>query len=181
MIPLPLLAFLRSPLARYLGIALAVVLGLALVRHLGYAAGKRDQVAAYAEAEKKAKANIGRHEAVAAQITVQYGHELAAEKVVIQTRTVTQIREVPVYVTPEADARCVVPVGFVSLFNAGVEGREAEAPRPPGGPGDAPSGVALSTVLSTTLEDFGTAYEWRAEALKWRAWYAAEKAAWDKP
>lgn len=42
-------------------------------------------------------------------------------------------------------------------------------------------GVDLSDVLETDVWNYGAAYQWRAEALTWRAWYRDQKAAWDAP
>lgn len=82
---------------------------------------------------------------------------LARENIRIVTRTIT--KEVPVYVTQEADARCVVPVGFVSLWNRSTadpadSGNPAAAPEA-GVVLDAPSGVALSAVAEAAVENHG--------------------------
>jgi len=103
---------------------------------------------------------------------------LDRERVVIQARTVTLIREVPVYVTPAADARCVVPLGFVRFHDAAAAG-EAVVSASAGGPLDAPAGIELSAVAATLADNYGAAFQWRAEALTWRRWYAEQKAAWD--
>ncbi|WP_395593039.1 hypothetical protein AB4P93_00180 (plasmid) [Pseudomonas sp. B26140] len=73
---------------------------------------------------------------------------------VIQGRTQTLIKQVPVYVSEAADRACVVPAGFVRLHDAAA----ANLPAPgPGGTADAdPSGVALSAVAAVTVENYGT-------------------------
>lgn len=82
-------------------------------------------------------------------------HEATAQAQ-IEWRTKTLIQKVPVYVTPEADAKCVVPVGFVLVWNGAIDGVPPTAPGP-GQSDDAPSGAALSDVASTAVSDIGTA------------------------
>jgi hypothetical protein len=94
----------------------------------------------------------------------------------VQTVTRTLVQKVPVYVPAAADSKCVVPVGFVQLHDLAATG----VPGPAGGPVEAASGVQLSTVLGTVVGNYGIAQDWRAEALGWRAWYADQKAAWDR-
>ncbi|EKT4441569.1 TPA: hypothetical protein ACKP7M_002889 [Stenotrophomonas maltophilia] len=62
-------------------------------------------------------------------------------------------KEVPVYVTPTADAACAVPVGFVHIHDAAAAGI---APTGTAGDPDAPAaGVALSAVAETTAANYG--------------------------
>ena len=92
---------------------------------------------------------------------------------VVTVKGDTIIKEVPVYVTQKSDAACTVPLGFVSLYDrailAGQDGQkdtpghtDASAPSPaPAVPAadwtDLPSGVPLSQVASTAVENT-TAY-----------------------
>jgi hypothetical protein len=55
----------------------------------------------------------------------------------------TIIKEVPVYVTQDADRRCTVPAGFVRLWNGANRG---ELPAPDGAADEAASAVVLSDV-----------------------------------
>lgn len=174
------LAFLRSPVGRSLLIGLAVfalVLGLyAAGRHDGTRAEQRAEAARAAAAAKA----VARREVRAQTITDQAAGALTKTRVEIQYRTRTLIQEVPIYVTPQADRDCTVPVGFVRLHDAAASGDPPGLPGPAGGPVDAASGVALSAVAETVVANYGAAFDWRAEALTWRAWYAAQKAAWDR-
>jgi hypothetical protein len=61
-------------------------------------------------------------------------------------------KEIPVYVTPKADAGCTVPVGFAILHDAAASG--SPLPGPSGGPHDSPSGIALSAVASTVTDNY---------------------------
>lgn len=173
-------AFLKSPWGQRLALALAVVALLFGVHHHGYQAGVAHEKAAQTKRLEAARKKVVKREAKAVAITDQARSSLARERVVIQTRTITLIKEVPTYVTPAADARCVVPVGFVRFHDAAAAGSPV-LPATPGGPLDAPSGVDLSAVAATLAENYGIAYDWRAEALTWRQWYKDQKAEWDKP
>lgn len=57
----------------------------------------------------------------------------------------TIIKEVPVYVTEESDRRCVVPAGFVSMWNGANRG---ELPAPDGAADEAASEVVLSDIAA---------------------------------
>jgi len=171
--------FLAGPVGRWVVAALAVVALLAGVHHNGFKEGRETEQAAQAARLERARKDVVRREAKAIEITDTTRAELGRERVRIQTRTVTLIKEVPVYVTPAADGRCVIPVGFVRLHDAAAS--ETRFPATAGGPLDAPAGIDLSAVAAVVTENYGTAYEWRAEAMTWRSWYAKQKAAWDAP
>ncbi|MFT0733907.1 hypothetical protein [Ralstonia wenshanensis] len=71
---------------------------------------------------------------------------------VIRLKGDTIIKEVPRYVTVQADAACVVPRGFVRLHDAAAAGT---VPNPDTGDADAaPAGIALSTVASTVAANY---------------------------
>lgn len=102
-----------------------------------------------------------RAEAMAAQMQVDKS-ELVSQMVVDHYIDRVQIvlaqgavitKEVPIYVTPIADARCTVPVGFVRLHDAAAQGSALSAA--PGAAVDAPSGLALSAVASTVAGNYG--------------------------
>lgn len=71
---------------------------------------------------------------------------------VIKERGATLIKEVPVYVSAKADAACIVNAGFVRLHDAGA--KSLPAPDPAGYADEASSGIALSTVAATTVENY---------------------------
>lgn len=64
----------------------------------------------------------------------------------------TIVKEIPVYVTAEADRACTVPAGFVRVHDAAAAG---VPPPEPAGPADAaPAGIALSAVTGTVAENY---------------------------
>jgi len=92
------------------------------------------------------------------------GAAQAAAHAVQQARTQTQIQavieKVPVYVSEKASAACVVPWGFVRLFDAAASGADLDAVRAaiaPGQPDDAASDVTLSEAVALLATDLGIA------------------------
>jgi hypothetical protein len=72
------------------------------------------------------------------------------QTVYLQGKTIT--KEIPVYVTPEADAACVIPAGFVRIHDAAAGNT---APEPPAGDPDAPAaGLTLSAVAETVADNY---------------------------
>lgn len=100
------------------------------------------------------------------------GHHIAQAdtkaQVIIKTRYVTQIHEVPHYVTVQADRECVVPRGFVRLWNdasAAPDSGGQAAPSAPGTDDSAPSGVVLSDIERAHISDAAT-YQSVAQRLR---------------
>lgn len=169
--------FVTSPLGKALAIGAAVLALAAGIYFKGRSDGSeqvKEQVAKAAAASVKAAQS--RNAAVVA-VTAPIAAALTAQKVQIQYRTQYLIKEVPTYVTPKADAACVVPTGFVSLFSGAADG--TGVPPTPGGSVDADSGLHLSDVAKIGLADVGLAQAYRSEALAWRKWYPAAKAAYE--
>lgn len=134
------------------------------------------------EAHDKAATEQRRAE-VAEFVVAMSGRETAAraanaaraEQVRIETRTL--IEKVPEYVTTAADARCIIPAGFVRHYDAAWS--LSPLPAAAGGSVDEPSGFPLSRVESSITDNAGSAKQWRAESLAWRDWYARNKSAFD--
>ena len=92
---------------------------------------------------------------------------------VVAGRTRTIIREVPVYVTPVAEAGCTITDGFVRVHDAAAQGVIPDPSRNP----DAPApGVALSTVAETVADNYGTAHEIAAQLKALQDWIRAQQA-----
>lgn len=126
---------------------------------------------AQAKADATANQALGQ---VAAQVGVRT--EVAVERARANTHIIREL--VPIYVTPAADARCVVPVGFVRLHDAAAQNRP---PARPAEPVDAPSGVALSAVADTVAANYGDCTVWRLRLIGWQDWYLGSRAALGLP
>lgn len=74
---------------------------------------------------------------------------------IVHEKGQTIVQKVPVYVPASADAACIVPAGFVRLHDAA-----AQSVLPgPAGPADAQtSGLALSTVAGTVVDNYTTCH-----------------------
>lgn len=87
------------------------------------------------------------------------------------------IKEVPVYVPAEADARCIVADGFVRLHDAAAAGALPAVSGPAAVPDGAASSVALSDVGRTVVENYGIAHENAQQLNALQEWVAAISAA----
>ena len=145
------------------------------VRDRDYQAHLKADAQAAAMAQQQARTVEGKNEDTAREI----GVEVEKTKVEIRTVTRTIIERVPEYVTLEADAKCVVPVGAVVLLNAAASGNPPPAGTP-GEPIDAPSGVDLSEVVRVTTENYGTYHEVVAQLIGWQEWYARIEKDWPR-
>ena len=89
---------------------------------------------------------------------------------VVQGKTETIIKEVPKYVTVQADADCIINNGFVRLHD------HAAANTIPDGPRDtdaAPSGIELSTIAEAVAGNYGIAHENAAQLVALQDWIRA--------
>lgn len=174
-----MIAFLRTQIGQYVLIGLAILALVVGIYSFGHHAGEKSEQRAEAARLATARKAVAKREVKAQAISEHVAADVSKARTEIQYRTKTLVKEVPVYVTVEADRACTVPVGFVRLHDAAASGSPPGVPSGAGGPNDAASGVQLSAVLSTVVGNYGVAYDWRAEALGWRDWYVKEKAAWD--
>lgn len=106
----------------------------------------------------------------------------ASEKIVIRyvdrVHTVhdvgaTIVREVPVYVTPKADAACTVPRGFVRVHDAAAAG---VLPGPAEPTDDRPAGLALSTASAVVVDNYTTCHAIAEQLIALRDWVRANQA-----
>ncbi|ROL88723.1 hypothetical protein [Pseudomonas protegens] len=142
-------------------LALAVVAGLLYA--LGFVSG------AGSERSKQQRLDEAR-----LQQSFEQGQALGTvkEKVVVEyvDRVVkvyqagaTITKEVPIYVSKAADNACVVPAGFVRVHDAGAANLPMAAG--PGVADDASSGLALSTVAASVVDNYSQCHA-NAEQLK---------------
>ncbi len=115
-------------------------------------------------------------EARASKITTKIVTEYVDRVRVVREKGETIVKEVPVYVTPKADAACVVPRGFVRVHDGAARN---EPPGPAEATDDAPAGIALSHVAEVTADNY-RAYHELAEQLKALQKWVAEQSAKEK-
>lgn len=164
---------ITSAIAWVLAAVLVLALGAYAARESGVSAGEK-RVQALWDADKAQRSkDAGKinGEAKAAEPVIIEKVVTVEKKVYVKGETI--IKEIPVYVTAEADAACTVPLGFVSLYDransaaedaqghatAGADaGRAAaaDAVQPPEWAAE-PSGVRLSRIAAVNTAN-ATAY-----------------------
>ena len=93
---------------------------------------------------------------------------------------------IPIYITPQADAACTIPTGFVRVHNLSSSpdssGPTSGTSVPRSEPSDVsdPSGVSLSTVASVVTKNYGECQA-RLEVIEsWQTWYKGSLENWRK-
>jgi hypothetical protein len=97
----------------------------------------------------------------------------------------TSLAQVKTHVTAKDDARCIVNVGFVRVFNGSLE---ASSPFYAGssvaggiaGDDEGPSGITLSDVASIVQFNNAEAVQRGVIIKQWQAWYTQNKASFEK-
>ena len=97
-----------------------------------------------------------------AQATVKVVTQYVDRVRVVRAKGDTIIKEVPVYVSVQADAACTINRGFVRLHDAAAAGDLPESARDADA---APAGIALSAVAGTVAANYQTCHE-NAEQLR---------------
>lgn len=98
-----------------------------------------------------------------AQVVTQYVDRVK----VVREAGATIVKEVPVYVTQDADADCRINRGFVRLHDAAAAGR---IPEPAGNSDAAPAGIALSAAASTVADNYGRCRENAEQLIALQEW-----------
>jgi len=119
----------------------------------------------------------------AAELKTKLDQSLARERKWKENRYAT----IPKYITPKADAGCVIPAGFVRLHNLSAAGLDpsvaSEASRVPGsGPEtpDSPTTAKLSTVGAVIADNYSECQS-RLEVIEgWQMWYSRSFESWRK-
>lgn len=146
--------------AKIMAAVLALIVLLCLVLSIGAAVWWLDNRADRAEvraatAEQKA---VG----LTAQLKESRDNVKVVTQFVDRVETIREIgstleREVPVYVTQQADAACAVPRGFVQLHDAAAAG--VPPTRDSIDPDARTEGLALSTVAATVAGNYTSCHE----------------------
>jgi hypothetical protein len=148
---------LAATLAALLAVVLLLGIVVALVqqRRIDGVARQRD----HAEAERDTA--IEQRDAISgdAKVITRYVDRVQY----VREAGATIVKEVPVYVTPQADRACPVPVGFVRLHDAAAENRPLAGPA---GDPDAPAAdIALSTVANTVADNYTSCHAIREQLI----------------
>jgi hypothetical protein len=163
------LTFISKPPVSWIAAALGLVLGLWWFGQHEFNSGVRSQLER--DADAAANINAGQPKIVERLRTIY----LPAEA---KIKTVTQniIKEVPVYVTKQDDARCVINNGFVRLHDSAAKG---ELPPGPTGDDGAASITKLSTLSETVTGNYGIANLCAVRLKEWQEWYRKNETLWN--
>lgn len=129
-------------------------------------------------AESRAEAATTAQHDLASQLAAAQASERIVTRYVDKVRVVhergaTLTKEIPVYVTAQADAACPVPVGFVRVHDAAA----ANELLGPAGIADAqPSGLALSAVAGTVVDNYATCHAAIEQLKALQGWVRANQA-----
>lgn len=147
-------------MARTLILALVLVVSAgAYVAILNGRVHSAEEAAAAARASQSTLQEELRIEREKERVVIRYVDRVR----VVREQADTIVKEVPVHVTLQADARCDVPAGFVSLHDAAA--RNLPLHQPAGDPDAPAAGVALSAVATTVAGNYGTCHEIREQLI----------------
>lgn len=129
-------------------------------------------------AEARADAAIAAQRELAGQLAAAKTSERIVTRFVDRVRVVhergaTLTKEIPVYVTAQADAACSIPVGFVRVHDAAASN---ELPGPAGITDAQPSGLALSAVAGTVVDNYATCHAVIEQLNALQGWVRANQA-----
>lgn len=123
---------------------LAAVIALVQQRRIDAAVQQRDQA--------RSQRDTAVTERDAARGATNIVTEYVDRVQVVREVGATIVKEVPVYVTPQADRACTIPVGFVGLHDAAAANQPVVGSA---GDPDAPApGLALSAVAGTVAGNY---------------------------
>lgn len=109
-----------------------------------------------------AKLEMAKKDTASAEATTQVVTKYVTKVQVVKEKGDAIIKEVPIYVTKDADSKCVIPNGFVLLHDSASRNEVPDSTR---GVDAGASEVKLSGVATTVTENY-TTYHKVAEQLK---------------
>lgn len=87
------------------------------------------------------------------------------------------VKSVPIYITKEADAKCDIPNGFVSLHDSAAKN---ELPPTPSDIDGASSGIKLSEVTTVVTSNYTTCNQIRQQLLSLQEWVREQERHYNK-
>jgi hypothetical protein len=161
-------------IGRNLVIALALIVAIG-----GYVAWQEHRVDSAETRATTAEGKARRLDAELAQAkrSVRVVTQYVDRVQIVRERGATITKEIPVYVTAKADARCPVPVGFVRVHNAAAQNVPLD--RPAGDPDAPAAGVTLSAVADTVSYNYGIAHELRETVIGLQSYVSGLKESCD--
>lgn len=171
----PIIAFLTSP--KFL-VAVALTITGSII---GYQVSNMVWTSKYSELEVelitykntqlKLENQIKTMEKKAAETTTSIITKYVDKVKVVREQGSVVIREVPVYVTKEADSNCPIPNGWVFIHDKAASGtNQARIPEAPGNPNEASTGVTLSSAAETVALNYQQYHELAEQLTSLQTW-----------
>lgn len=169
MIPLPLLAFLKSDLFKYLMVALAIVIFLWRV----YAAGANSVQDKWDAANEKTKLEIAVLTSKANAVTTKVETVYVDRIKTVTLKGETIVKTIPQYITVTDNAACVIPNGFVRVWNSAIQNIVSDAPNETD---RGPAAVSLSEVAENAAINFTTCNKYIEQNAGMKQWIKEQRA-----
>lgn len=151
-------------------ILLGVALLAALAAYVWFTGQRIDRAEARATTAE-ASAAAARADLAASKASEHIVTQYVDRVQIVHERGATILQKVPVYVTAHDDAACTIPLGFVRLHNAAAT--SAALPDAAGTADAQPSGLALSTVAGTVVDNYTTCHATAENLTALQAWVRA--------
>jgi hypothetical protein len=143
------------------------------LRDADYQKHLRADAEAAQRASEAAREVEGKNETTSQEV----GTKVEEAKETIRYVTQTLVKEIPVYVTEQADDRCVVPLGAARVLDAAATGNPTIS-YGPGESADQASGHELSGVVASVVQNYGYTRELEATVIGWQEWYERVRKDW---
>ncbi len=132
----------------------------------------------FLEAVEKQKEEIARLEKASADVSSKVEKIYIERTKVIKEKGDVIVEKIPEYISKDANAKCDVPNGFVVLHNSAVKN---EVPNTTREFNEKSSGVELSTVGKTVVENYTSCNETREQLRSLQDWIKEQEKLYNKP
>lgn len=132
----------------------------------------------FLEAVERQKQEIARLEKASADVSSKVEKIYIERTKIIKEKGDVIVQKIPEYISKDADAKCDVPNGFVVLHNSAVKN---EIPSTTREFNEKSSGVELSTVGKTVVENYTSCTETREQLRSLQDWVKQQEQLYNKP
>ena len=126
----------------------------------------------------EAKLEMAKKETASAEVTTKIVTKYINKVQIVKEKGDDIIKQVPVYITKDADAKCDVPTGFVMLHDSASRN---EVPDPTRKVDGTTSSVKISGVAETVGENYNTYHEVAEQLKSLQKWVRDQQELFNKP
>ena len=153
------------------------VLSVAIVSFSLYMEGGIANEAEWKLKVKEAEAKVAQKETQAVEATVKVVTKYVKTVETIKEKGDVIIKEIPMYITKVDDSMCAVPNGFVLLHDSASRNEVPDTAR---NTNAGASGVKISEVAGTVVENYTTYHEVSAQLKALQQWLKEQQAIYNK-